>query len=400
VEDRLLLNGYECISEFVLLLAVWPKQLRMTINSTSRVRFNNAGDKAFAEELHREVDAYFAVNKISRHANAAMIFKSVVVVLLLLVPYGILLLFPLPFGQMLLLATVSGIGMVGVGFNIAHDACHNAYSSSPKINRILGLTFNLLGINAYLWKIKHNLSHHTYTNIYHKDEDLLESDNVRLSPDAAYKPIHRFQHIYYFLFYPLYSIIWIFAYDLQIFFRYNGNGSPNPDKKHPFPEVIIFIVTKIAYVFFALIVPFYFIQAEWWKILACFLSMHAVAGIIMASVVKLGHIVDNTMHVKPDEQGVVQNSWMVHELQTSSNFSIHSPLVTWFTGGLNFQVEHHLFPRICSIHYPKLSPIVKAVIQKYHLPYNVNKNMATGLLSHYKFLKRLSVPNAVEHAVS
>jgi linoleoyl-CoA desaturase len=372
----------------------------MIKNPPHKIRFNNALHKDFADELFSKVDDYFKSNKISRNANTEMKLKGILMFLLLITPYFILLIYPLPFLQMLLLSIISGIGLVGVGFNISHDACHNAYSSNPKINRLLGLTFNLVGINAYLWKIKHNLSHHVFTNIYYKDEDLLESDGVRLSPDAPYKPIHRFQHIYYFLFYPLYSFLWVFIYDFQVFFRFNGNGSINPDKKHPRNEVIIFVVSKIIYFFTALVIPFYFIEAPWWQILICFLSMHAVAGVIMACVVKLGHIVENVIHVKPDENGVIQNSWMVHELETTSNFSIHNKFISWFTGGLNYQIEHHLFPRTCSVHYSKISPIILEVTRKYHLPYNTNKNMLTGLISHYKILKHFGSPDSVNMATT
>lgn len=319
--------------------------------------------------------------------------------LLLSVPFLMLLLFPMPFYLMLLLSLLSGVGMVGVGFNICHDACHSAYSSYPKINRLLGYGFNLLGINAYLWKIKHNLSHHTYTNVYHKDEDLLESDGVRLSPEAAHKAIHRFQHIYYFLFYPLYSFIWVFVYDFQIFFRFSGNGSSNPNKKHPVPEVIIFVVSKLLYFVFAIVIPLFVIEAKWWEILICFMSMHGIAGIIMACVVKLGHIVDNVSHAVPDENGIIQNSWIVHELEVSSNFSIDNRFISWFTGGLNFQIEHHLFPRTCSVHYSQISPIIQELTKKHGFPYHVNKNMLSGLLSHYKTLKRLSLPGNPQVAV-
>jgi len=368
----------------------------MITNSPSKISFNNSIYKEFSEELQTQVGDYFKLNKISRFANLEMKLKSLLMVLLLLVPYGILLFFHLPFFQMILLSILSGIGVVGVGFNISHDACHNAYSSSSKINKLLGFSFNLVGMNAYLWKIKHNLAHHTYTNIYGKDEDLFEGDDIRLSPDAPYKPIHRFQHIYYFLFYPLYLIIWIFIYDFQILFRFNGNGSPDPNKKHPSSELFLFILFKAIYITSALVLPFYLIEAKWWEILICYLTVQGVAGVIMAWVVKLGHSVENVIHVQPDENGVVQNSWMVHELQTTSNFSVNNPFVSYFTGGLNFQIEHHLFPRICSVHYSKISPIVAEVLKKYQLPYNLHKNMITGLVSHYKFMKRLSFPDSGE----
>jgi linoleoyl-CoA desaturase len=354
------------------------------------IHFDSSRHEDFINELSLKVDAYFTEKGISRFATMGTKLKGVLMVILYLVPYMLFFLYEFPFPVMLSLSVISGIGLVGIGFNISHEACHNSYSQNSKVNHLLGYSFNLMGVNSYLWKIKHNISHHVYSNIYTHDEDLLESDGVRLSPNAPHKSIHRLQHIYYFMFYPLYTLIWIFSYDFQVLKRFNG--SVNPLGKHPVSELVIFYLSKLLYIVLGIVIPLIYMNGKWWQILSCFILIHAVAGIIMACVVKLGHIVDTVEHFEPDENGMIQHAWAVHVLKTSSNFSMDNAFIGWFTGGLNYQIEHHLYPGTCSEHYPAIAPIIKDVSERYGLPYHCHKSMWSGLKSHYRILKRLGNP--------
>lgn len=107
-----------------------------------------------------------------------------------------------------------GTGMAGIGFSVSHDALHVAYSSNKYVNGALGLKFDLLGANGYIWKITHNIIHHTYTNIHGHDEDLEVAEFIRLSPHSEFKWIHKYQHILVF-----------FAYSLATFFGYSSKSS-------------------------------------------------------------------------------------------------------------------------------------------------------------------------------
>jgi linoleoyl-CoA desaturase len=76
----------------------------------------------------------------------------------------------------------------------------------------------------------------------------------------------------------------------------------------------------------------------------------------------------------------------IHQIQTTANFATRSRLVTWFCGGLNFQIEHHLFPKMSHIHYPEVSKIVKATCQEYGIKYIEFPRVTAAMRSHWKLL--------------
>jgi linoleoyl-CoA desaturase len=85
----------------------------------------------------------------------------------------------------------------------------------------------------------------------------------------------------------------------------------------------------------------------------------------------------------------MEDSWAVHQLLNTTNFSPGSKVTAWFIGGLNYQIEHHLFPQICHIHYPKISAIVAETAREYNLPYNVQKTFIHAIWEHGRMLKVL-----------
>jgi linoleoyl-CoA desaturase len=126
----------------------------------------------------------------------------------------------------------------------------------------------------------------------------------------------------------------------------------------------------------------------WWQFAIGFLAMHLTAGTILGIVFQLAHVVEGTEHPLPDEQGAMEAAWMVHEMETTSNFARSNRLLSWYVGGLNFQVEHHLFPRVCSVHYPAISRIVEAVALRYGVAYNAQPTFRAAVRSHYIMLRR------------
>jgi linoleoyl-CoA desaturase len=89
---------------------------------------------------------------------------------------------------------------------------------------------------------------------------------------------------------------------------------------------------------------------------------------------------------------MMEDAWLVHEVKTTANFARSNPVLCWYVGGLNFQIEHHLFPRICSIHYPAISPIVEEVAKKYDIPYHHHPTLGQAVRSHLRMLKQLGQP--------
>lgn len=356
-----------------------------------RVKFNNSRYAEFVADLKKSVNEYFETKGISTYANGAMVFKTICMLSMYIIPYALIMTNRLTEWQMLVCCVVIGIGVAGIGFSVQHDANHGAYSKYEWVNKALGFTLSLVGGNDYMWRIKHNILHHTYTNIHGKDEDISVVQFIRLSPNAPHKPIHRFQHIFAWFIYSLLTLFWVFYTDFPKIKRYNGHGSPNEDVKHPTNEIVMLFVMKAFYIFYALVLPLIVLDLAWWKVLIGFAVMHLVAGWLLTVVFQLAHVVEETEHPHPlEENGLIDNSWFVHQMETTANFSVNNPLVTWYVGGLNFQVEHHLFPKICSIHYPAISKIVREKAKQYNVPYHYESGLRQAIRSHHKTLKAFS----------
>lgn len=357
----------------------------MSVHRVAKVSFNNTRAKDFTKEVKQAVNAYFEEKHLSKHANAAMVLKTIIILGTYIGAYLLIMLGDLSLMQMWGLSFVMGVAMAGIGFSVAHDALHGAYSTNDKVNYVLGLGFDFLGANSYIWKITHNVIHHTYTNIQGHDEDLEVAGFVRLSPHTPKKPIHRFQHILAFPAYSFATVFWLFVKDYKYFFA--KKLGPYEGKKHPMNEWVMLWVTKAITYGYMLVLPALFLDITWWQLAIGFLTMHLTAGIILGVVFQLAHVVEETDHPMYDENGLIDNAWYVHEMETTSNFASRNKVLSWYIGGLNYQIEHHLFPRVCSIHYPEISPIVKQVAEKYGVPYHQHDTLAIAIASHYKTLK-------------
>ncbi|WP_223826592.1 acyl-CoA desaturase [Flagellimonas sp. S3867] len=287
-----------------------------------------------------------------------------------------------------MLYITSGIGMAGIGMGIMHDAIHGSYSKHQKVNRYLGYTMNLIGANATVWKIQHNVLHHTYTNIEGADDDINTPFFLRFSPHAQKNRLHRFQHLYVWFFYGLSTISWVTAKDFIRLFRYRKMGFL--DKKNEFRNEIIMIAGwKLLYYSYALIIPLLLVPLAPWIIILAFLSMHLVTGLLISIVFQVAHIMPSTEFPLPDKDGTIEGDWYAHQLATTTNFSPKSRFFSWLIGGLNYQIEHHLLPNICHIHYKKISGIVAQTAREYGIPYHTKKTFAAAIADHIGILRKL-----------
>jgi linoleoyl-CoA desaturase len=350
------------------------------------VKFD-ARASAFAAEVKQRVEARFAERGLSRHADWRMVLKTVVLLALTFGAYGAILSNRYAPGAMLALAIAMGVGMAGIGFSISHDALHGAYSAHAAVNRLLGFTFDLLGANGYLWRITHNVIHHTYTNIQGVDEDLEVSPLLRLSPRSPWRPVHRTQPVHAWLLYSLSTLFWVFVKDYKYFLQ--RDLGPYRNKQHPRGEIALLIGGKVFYYSWSLVLPWLVVQVSWWQFLIGYLAMHLTAGLILGVVFQLAHVVEGAEQPAPDDTGHMDAVWMVHQMQTTSNFATGNALLTWYVGGLNHQVEHHLFPRVCSIHYPAIRPIVREVAARHGVPYHEQATLSAAIRSHFRMLCRL-----------
>ncbi len=356
------------------------------------VTFATRDYEQFVDELKTKVAQFFEANRLSPKANAGMVIKTIVMLTALVVPYLAIMTLGLPPLAMLGLAMFMGVVIAGIGFAVSHDALHGAYSSNAKVNGLIGLTFDMMGANGYLWRIMHNIVHHTYTNVHGVDGDLDAAWVLRLSPHAPYKKVHRFQHWYALGPYSLATLNWVFVKDYRFFFR--REIGPYENKSHPLRQWLLLFGGKAFYYSWAIILPLIVLDLAWWQFAIGFLAMHVTTGVILSVVFQLAHVVEETAHPLPTPQGMIENAWMVHELVTTANFAMHNRLLSWYVGGLNYQIEHHLFPKICSVHYPAISRIVRETAAKYGIPYNHHRTLFGAVRSHWATLKRLGQPPA------
>jgi linoleoyl-CoA desaturase len=356
----------------------------------AKVSFNN-NQRVFYSSLKSSVDQYFKSNGIKKTGNWKLYSKA-----LILFPLAIGLYVFFLFGTYsalagILLSVVMGLTLVSIAFNVMHDACHGSYSSKKWVNDLLSLTMNALGSNAYIWKIKHNVVHHTYTNIDGLDDDIAKSPVLRHCPSQKWVPMHRFQYIYMFLVYGLSTILWLFLTDL---IKYFSKKIVVTEMRMSVKEHVIFWVSKLLYVVFYAIIPIAVIGWQSWLI--GFLVIHLTMGITLSLVFQLAHVVEKTTFEEAGaEAKTLDTEWAVHEILTTANFAPGNKVISWFVGGLNYQVEHHLFPRISHVHYPAISSIVKEHCSKMDLPYHYYPTMHEAVLSHIKVMKQLGYKDVI-----
>lgn len=307
--------------------------------------------------------------------------------LLFAVLYGLIISNQFGPWTMLLLAIGLGMSCSFIGFNVCHDAMHGSLSKNPRVNKAIGLIFNVLGANPYVWGIAHNVVHHTYTNIPGHDEDLeIAPGLVRVTDEDKVNAVHRFQHYYAFALYGLASLSWVFRKDYVKFFQ--SKIGEVETKDHPRIEYFNLFFFKALYYALFIVLPLAVLSITWWQFLIGFIIMHVAEGLVLGLVFQLAHLVEDTHQAEPNADGNIEEAWAIHQMRTTANFAPTNPMADFFCGGLNREIEHHLFPRICHIHYPALSKIVRATAQEYNIPYVENPTFWAALQSHYRVLRK------------
>ncbi|MBI1838231.1 MAG: acyl-CoA desaturase [Flavobacteriia bacterium] len=354
------------------------------------IRFANEdkSHETFSSALRKNVNQYFKENKIVPTANATMVIKTIVMVSLYLVPYILILTIHPSALIALILVVIMGIGIAGTGMGVMHDAVHGSYSKKKWVNNMLGGTLYLLGSNVLNWKIQHNILHHTYTNINEYDEDIDSKGPIRLAENATLKRIHKHQYIHAFFFYGLMTLAKIFNEFKQLA-KYNRLGLTKGQDLNPTIEYIKMVARKLVYLGIIFGLPIFFTDFTWWQLIIGFFVMHWVAGLILAVIFQLAHVVEGADQPMPSSNGNIENEFAVHQLLTTSDFARNNFFLNWFVGGLNFQIEHHLFPQICHVHYKNLSYIVEKTAKEFNLPYNLKPSFCAAFNSHVKRLKEL-----------
>jgi len=337
--------------------------------------------------LKEAADDYFTGKGIQRTGDFRLYIKTAILLIVALALYVSILFLSLPLWATILFSCVLGFTSACIGFNVMHDANHGSYSSSEWVNNLLGLTLNALGGNSFIWKFKHNIIHHTYPNVDGMDDDIAKSPFIRMCSTQPWMPAHRVQHIYTPVLYSISSMLWVLFQDFEKYFRRKIHQTVLADMK--LKDHFIFWISKVLYVFFYIALPVLLIG--WTNWLWFFVSMHIGLGFILAIVFQLAHVVEETTFefAPTDETTRIENEWAIHQVKTTSDFSPNSAIISWFVGGLNYQIEHHLFPRVSHIHYPALSKIVKEKCEAFELPYNCIPSLGKAVNSHFRLIRLL-----------
>ncbi len=342
----------------------------------------------FFRTLNKRVNEYFKENNLKKTGNWKLHLKTIIMFSIFLAPYFFLLALEIPFWTYILLNIVIGIGMAGVGMNVMHDGNHGAYSEKNWLNKIMGGSIYILAGNVYNWQVQHNVLHHTYTNILGHDEDLEAGRVLRFSKKSKWHRFHKFQHYYSVFLYGLLTFNWAITTDFLQMKRYLKRQLSYGEFKSPSIRWTTLIITKVIYFSIWIAIPIT-LGITWWKVVLGFVVMHYTAGLILSVVFQLAHVVEDTTNPEPNEIGEMENTWAVHQLFTTANFAPKNWLINWYTGGLNHQIEHHIFPNISHIHYGKIGEIVKQTAKECNLPYYEFKSTRAAILSHFKHLKEL-----------
>lgn len=359
---------------------------------THDVRLKFGKDDGFHAELRRRVDEYFQRTGLQERDCPRMYLKTAVVMGGGALCYVLLVFAARTWWQALPLAVLLGLAMACIGFNVQHDGGHRAYSRRPWINKLASMTLDLIGGSSYIWHWQHAIFHHTYANITGHDSDIDLGALGRLTPHQKRYAFHRWQHFYIWPFYGLMAVSW------QLFGDYHELVTGRVKNGHRFPrpkgwDLATLVAGKTLFLTLAFGIPL--MNHRWWAVLFFYGVTSSVLGLVLSVVFQLAHCVEEAEFPLPREDtGRVEKAWAIHQVETTVDFARRSRLACWMLGGLNFQVEHHLFPRVCHIHYPALSKVVEATCREYGVRYLEHQTMFAGVVSHFRWLRRMGLPDA------
>lgn len=353
----------------------------------STPKFINSNHSQFYQALKERVNDYFSQKRIAKTGNTRLYLKAIILVTIYLATLTHLLFFTPPTLWALLECVLLGAATASIGFNVMHDGAHGSFSKSELVNELAAFTANMLGASSIMWKNKHNIIHHTYTNIDGVDDDIEIRPMLRMCPTQERKWIHKFQHIYVWVLYAMLLLFWLFFKDYKKYFT--KKIGVVPIKKMQLADHLKFWSAKIGYAAVMIAFPIYKLGFTPW--LVGYLIMAVSTGLILSTVFQLAHTVEGTSFPVPDDQQHIENEWAIHQLATTANFATKNKLISWYVGGLNFQVEHHLFPKISHIHYPEISKIIKDTCREFNIKYIEYAKMWQALASHTRHLKSMGV---------
>ncbi|MFI5219555.1 MAG: fatty acid desaturase family protein [Bacteroidia bacterium] len=344
-----------------------------------------SSQESFHSELRKRINQYFEKTGKRATGNFSIKLKAAILMLGFAFVYTHLVFFTPVAWLAILECIVLGGLTAAVGFNIMHDGGHGSFSRYKWVNKMAGLSLNFLGANIFMWNTKHNIVHHTYTNIEGVDDDLNARPFLRLCSSQKRFKMHRYQHLYFGFVYGLLYLYWVFFTDYKKYFTQKVGSMPI-QKMKPWDH-ISFWSFKLFYIFVFVLVPIYTVGFGAW--LTGFLIFGVFAGLVLSIVFQLAHTVEETQFPVATVTNTIEDEWAIHQLKTTANFATRNKVISWLVGGLNFQIEHHLFPKISHVHYPAISKIIKKACEDYGFPYIEYPKMREAVASHVAHLYQL-----------
>jgi linoleoyl-CoA desaturase len=342
--------------------------------------------QSFHSELKKRINDYFETTGKSLSGNTHLYTKAVILIASFLFLYIHLVFYTPGVIWALLECAILGIVVAGIGFNIMHDGAHGSFSKHKWLNSAAAYTLNVLGGSSFMWNVKHNVIHHAYTNVDGVDDDIDIQPWMRMSKTQPKLVMHRYQHIYFWVLYAMLYILWVFVLDYVKYFKKKVGDMPL--KKMTLADHLIFWSFKLFYIFVFIVIPVYNIGFLDWMI--GFLTFTLIAGFVLSIVFQLAHTVEHTEFPVPHgETGRLEDEWAIHQLKTTANFAPKNKFISWLVGGLNYQIEHHLFPKVSHVHYANLRRIIKQACAEYGVPYIEYPKMSHAVVSHVSFLKQM-----------
>ncbi len=351
------------------------------------IRFAQRDTGGFRRLLGDRIEEYFKRFGKRRLAGPALYAKAAVLLVLASGFYAAMLLGGFGGWATLTFALLYGVAALMLGMNVAHDAAHLAVTgrmaTDTAIQRVL---FAVLGVDGYLWRMRHDGSHHVFPNVNGCDIDIDENRFLRLSPNHGLRPWHRFQHLYAPFLYMLTLSDSVFSNDLKYLRRKNLANMRGI--AHPRRQVALFWIGKIFYLVLNVALPLVFIRLPWWQVLAGYAAVNAVVSLVFVFLLIGTHFSTLAEFPAPGADGKLDGSWAAHALSTSLDWAPQSRIASFVTGGANCHAAHHLFPRVSHTHYRAITRIVEETAAECGVRYN--RTTFLGMVaSHFAHLRRM-----------
>jgi linoleoyl-CoA desaturase len=352
-----------------------------------RLKFNE--NREFQITLRRRIDEFFQSTGRNKRDCWQMYLKTAIILTLSTVVYVLLVFFANTIWTGLLLAAGLGLTTALIGFNIQHDAGHRAYSNRPWVNKLMALTMDMIGGSSHVWHTKHGVVHHTYVNITGWDNDIDLGILGRLSPHQKRRRFHRWQHLYLWPLYGLVAVKWQLVEDFHTVISGHQGRFLFPRPRGG--DLVAFILGKTLFFSIAFGVPMLF--HPWWVVLFYYAVAAIFLGVMMGVVFQIPHCNEAAAFPLPIRgTNLLEKPWAVHQAEATLDFARKNPILTYFLGGLNFHMEHHLFPMICHINYPAMSKIVEQTCKEFGVSYRAHPSFLKGVAAHYQWLKKMGRP--------